>query len=200
VRCLRARARHLCSRAARASACRHYDRRARCSLRLGTAQAARPPRLVRVLQEAWPELRLRDDDSLRREPRWNAGRCARPVGRVPQRKLRWLRNSVLRRSASFSFLRHCEERSDEAIQYGNNALHSELDCLAPLAMTAEEPNRDGVRSPPPDSSDEGRVLRRALVCSLDHDSGANAPRERKAILSSPASAGEEDDMPRERLR
>ena len=46
-------------------ACRHYDRRARCSLQLGTAQAARPLRLVHVFQEAWPELRLRDDDSLR---------------------------------------------------------------------------------------------------------------------------------------
>jgi hypothetical protein len=65
-------------------ACRHYDRRARCSLRLGTALAARPPRLVRVFQEAWPELRLRDDDSLRSEPRWNAGRCAASPVRVGQ--------------------------------------------------------------------------------------------------------------------
>jgi hypothetical protein len=52
ARCPRARARHLCSRAAWASSCRHYDRRARCSLdwdrygagnTRGDARGLRPP-------------------------------------------------------------------------------------------------------------------------------------------------------------
>jgi hypothetical protein len=47
-----------------------------------------PPCLALASHEAWPELRLRDDDSLWPEPRWNAGRRARPAGCAPQRKLR----------------------------------------------------------------------------------------------------------------
>jgi hypothetical protein len=31
--------------------------------------------------------------------------------------------------------RHCEERSDEAIQNGRDALRPALDCFASLAMT-----------------------------------------------------------------
>ncbi len=31
--------------------------------------------------------------------------------------------------------RHCEERSDEAIQFSFDALHAALDCFAALAMT-----------------------------------------------------------------
>jgi hypothetical protein len=34
-----------------------------------------------------------------------------------------------------SFARHCEERSDEAIQCYFDALHPMLDCFAALAMT-----------------------------------------------------------------
>ena len=60
-RCPRVAARHRHSRAARASACRHYDRRARCiagnagRCRRGNPAAWRPP------HEAWPELRLWDE-------------------------------------------------------------------------------------------------------------------------------------------
>ena len=37
------------------------------------------------IHEAWPELRLRDDDSLWTEPRWNAGRRAAPSFFPPPR-------------------------------------------------------------------------------------------------------------------
>ena len=77
-------------------ACRHYDRRARCFAGLGqagagvmpasTAQGLRPPVGAGVQDRALrpsprkpgPKLSLRDDDSLWREPWWNAGRRARP--------------------------------------------------------------------------------------------------------------------------
>src|SRR5580704_5310310 len=51
------------------------------------------------------KLSLRDDDSLWREPRWNADGRARLARREPHPKVRRIRISVLRRSASFFFLR-----------------------------------------------------------------------------------------------
>ncbi len=98
VRCPRAGACHSRARAARASTCRHYDRRARCSLDWDrrarvtpVEKLARPRPGWRSIgsqapaesQEAWLELRLGDEQSPWQEPQWNAGRRARPAGRAP---------------------------------------------------------------------------------------------------------------------
>jgi len=63
-------------------------------------------------RRGWPELSRWDDDSLRQEPWWNAGRCARDVSRAPQRKLRRMVLSVFRRSASFFLFVGRVERSE----------------------------------------------------------------------------------------
>ena len=66
-------------------------------------------------QEAWPELSLGDDDSLWREPWWNAGRRARPQAEGRRKPLspwrdpraacvRDMKHCVCRRSASFFLL------------------------------------------------------------------------------------------------
>src|SRR5580658_67750 len=47
--------------------------------------------------------RLWDDNSLRQEPWWNADRRARFAKREPHRKVRRIRISVCRRSASFIY-------------------------------------------------------------------------------------------------
>jgi hypothetical protein len=99
LRCPRALARHLCSRAAWASPCRHYDRRARCSLDGDRTARVTPvekrkvcaPRLGRLSgpnapaesPEAWPDAEPWGPTSPWREPQWNAGRRARPAGRAP---------------------------------------------------------------------------------------------------------------------
>ena len=51
-------------------------------------------------------------ESLWREPWWNAGRRAAPVGAAPQRKLRRMVLSVFRRSASFFLFVGWVERSE----------------------------------------------------------------------------------------
>jgi hypothetical protein len=78
MRCPRAAARHCHSRAAWASVSRHYDRGARCSLDWDRRRRVTP--VQTTSPEAWPEADLRDDDSLWREPRWNAD------GRAPLAK------------------------------------------------------------------------------------------------------------------
>ena len=57
MRCPRVAARHCHSRAAWASACRHYDRRARCIAGSATPAGGNPPREP-VCHEAWPRLSL----------------------------------------------------------------------------------------------------------------------------------------------
>ena len=54
---------------------RHYDRGARCVAGLGQAMMGNTHRTAS--QETWPEPSPGDDNSLGREPRWNAGRRAR---------------------------------------------------------------------------------------------------------------------------
>jgi hypothetical protein len=77
-----------------------------------------------------------------RAPRWNAERRARSGferAAAPDGAEDWnIRFSAFR----FLFFRHCEERSDEAIQCSHDALRSALDCFASLAMTASGPDRD----------------------------------------------------------
>src|ERR1700733_10504025 len=56
-------------------------------------------------QEAWPEAEpLGWNNSLRREPRWNAGKRARSVERSPRRKMGRYGACVCRASASVVFL------------------------------------------------------------------------------------------------
>jgi len=85
--------------------CRHYDRHARCSLQPGQAPAGDPRQTWRSLRETWSEAAPGDARVPRREPRWNAGRRAHRSRCAPQRKLRRLRDCVLRRSASFLSVR-----------------------------------------------------------------------------------------------
>ncbi len=83
----------------------------------GAAQGLRPPvgaavedRTLRPSpRKHGLTLSLRDEQSLRREPWWNAERRAAPAGAAPHRGVRWLE---LRLSAfRFLFLScHCEER------------------------------------------------------------------------------------------
>jgi len=54
-------ARHRCSRASRASACRHYDRRARCIAGCAARAGGEPRRVSHVCHEAWPEVSLWDE-------------------------------------------------------------------------------------------------------------------------------------------
>jgi hypothetical protein len=73
----------------------------------GTPAAWRPP------HEAWPELRLWDEESLWQEPWWNAGRRARLARRELYRKVQWIRISVFRRSAFlFFFLTFVAQSAD----------------------------------------------------------------------------------------
>ena len=79
----------------------------------GAAQGLRPPvgaavedRTLRPSpRKHGLTLSLRDEQSLRREPRWNAERRAAPAGAAPHRKVRWLDVCAFRRSASFFFFR-----------------------------------------------------------------------------------------------
>jgi hypothetical protein len=64
-------------------------------------------------QEAWPEAEpLGWNNSLRREPWWNAGKRARSVERAPHRKMRRLVTCVCRRSASFIYFVARVEQSE----------------------------------------------------------------------------------------
>ena len=55
-----------------------------------TRPRGNPPSVVRWPTKPGPSPRLRDDDSLGQEPRWNAGRRARPAGRAPRlHSVRW---------------------------------------------------------------------------------------------------------------
>src|SRR5579883_291502 len=55
-----------------------------------TRPRGNPPSVVRWPTKPGPSLRPRDDDSLGQEPRWNAGRRARPAGRAPRlHSVRW---------------------------------------------------------------------------------------------------------------
>src|SRR5579884_868924 len=70
-----------------------------------TRPRGNPPSVVRWPTKPGPSPRLRDDDSRRQEPRWNAGRRARPAGRAPRLSTgAVVRTCVFRRSASFFFL------------------------------------------------------------------------------------------------
>src|SRR5271155_2214834 len=71
----------------RASACRHYDRRARCIAGTGSGVGGKPQRLAPSPTKPGPTLSLRDEDSLWREPWWNADRRARPQRRVGASRL-----------------------------------------------------------------------------------------------------------------
>jgi len=64
----------------RASACRHYDRCARCIAVTGARRRRGdpPPLIGAKSREAWPEAEPWGRKSLWREPWWNAGRRARP--------------------------------------------------------------------------------------------------------------------------
>src|SRR5579884_3932770 len=69
-----------------------------------TRPRGNPPSVVRWPTKPGPSPRLRDDDSLGQEPRWNAGRRARPAGRAPRLSTgAVVRTCVFRRSASFFF-------------------------------------------------------------------------------------------------
>src|SRR5271155_5613189 len=97
------------SRAARASACRHYDRRARCIAGTGSGVGGKPQRLAPHPTKPGPTLSLRDEDSLWREPWWPTGERARSGGsaqagsswREPHPLVRDMKHCVCRRSASF---------------------------------------------------------------------------------------------------
>ena len=86
MRCPRVAARHCHSRTAWASACRHYDRRARCIA--GSATGAGGERLPRelVCHEAWPRLSLGMNSPIGTEPWWDAERRARSALRAPHPK------------------------------------------------------------------------------------------------------------------
>jgi hypothetical protein len=104
MRCPRAAARHFRSRAARASACRHYDRRARCIA--GTAvKRRRRTRPVTSAARSLARVAPWDDDSLWQEPWWNADRRAPFAKGELYRKVQRIRISVVRRSAFLIFLR-----------------------------------------------------------------------------------------------
>ena len=83
MRCPRVAARHCHSRAAWASACRHYDRRARCIA--GSAQAT-PGNARWLSHEAWPRLSLGMNSPIGTEPWWDAERRARSALRAPHPK------------------------------------------------------------------------------------------------------------------
>jgi hypothetical protein len=94
-------------------ACRHYDRRARCIAVTGNG-ACGTPQLSRRFREAWPDAEPSGRKSRWREPRWNAGRRARPqaeggasrltLWRVPHAAcVRATDKCVCRRSASLFF-------------------------------------------------------------------------------------------------
>jgi hypothetical protein len=104
MRCPRAAARHPRSRAARASACRHYDRCARCIA--GSVDGSRrgnPPRGIRRTKPG-PTLSLWDEESLWQEPWWNADGRAHLARCEPQpKRVRRIRISVFRRSAFLFF-------------------------------------------------------------------------------------------------
>jgi hypothetical protein len=70
----------------------------------GAGAGGRPPPLLAPRSaKPGPTLNLGMRHSLGREPRWNAGRRARPAGREPHRRMRRLEIRAFRRSASFVF-------------------------------------------------------------------------------------------------
>ena len=90
-------------------ACRHYDRRARCSLELGAALAAMPAAFGAASHEAWPGPRLGDESPLagtaverRQASAPDSGRAAQAAYSVarPAPAGADLRHCVCRRSAS----------------------------------------------------------------------------------------------------
>ena len=122
--------------------CRHYDRHARCVAGSGPIRRRSDPRPLDGLPTKPGPDRTKGPHTPWEEPRWNAGRRARPIAEgaaqaAPSvaRSARRMRAGgtarVCRRSASLLYFRHCEERSDEAIQN----LSAALDCFASLAMT-----------------------------------------------------------------
>ena len=141
MRCPRAKARHLCSRAARASACRHYDRRARCSLQLDTALAACPPRSARVSTKHGPSCALGTMTPFGQSRGGTPeGVRALKQGRVPQpARLRRLRNSVLRRSASFLFPFFVARMERSEIRGDIEAFRSFPDCASLIRAMALPP-------------------------------------------------------------
>ena len=130
----RAAARHCHSRAAWASACRHYDRRARCIAGSATRAGGEPAAFGRVCHEAWPRLSLGMNSPIGTEPWWNAERRARSALRAPHPAGcgGWLR--VSRRSASLlSFLTFVARSTDREIT-GIHRRHS----LAKIGAESEE--------------------------------------------------------------
>jgi hypothetical protein len=174
ARCPRARARHLCSRAAldiMPAGIMTGVRGARCKRSPAlTGQPAALRRLSAALHEAWSELSPWDA----RVP-WTRAVVERRKASAPCRaraapppksssasgggcrlRVRWLRNSVFRRSASLfiSSLRGAKRRSNPVFV----PQHYALDCFASLAMTPHAaPDRDEAGPPLPGSSDEDRM-------------------------------------------
>src|SRR4029077_20597461 len=66
----------------------------------GTGQHGVTPVMTKS-PEAWPELRLWDEKSLRQEPWWNADRRAAPKRAEPHPMVRW---KVTQRLSAFRFL------------------------------------------------------------------------------------------------
>ncbi len=171
VRCPRAGACHSRARAAWASACRHYDRRVRCSLdwdrrarvtpvekhaRLRPGWRSIGSQAPAESQEAWLKLRLGDEQSPWREPQWNAGRRARPAGRAPHlasAELRLAPFGVLLPFLSFVL----------SFVFGFRAA----------------PDRDGSGPPLPGSSDKGRECGEVFGTGVLNSSGANQKTHRE---------------------
>ena len=72
------------------------------SLEVGAVLAGATRRCGSAVHEAWPELSLRDEQSLGQEPRWNAERRALPQERDRAAR-RGRLDTAFRRSASFLF-------------------------------------------------------------------------------------------------
>ena len=152
-----------------------------------------------AVHEAWPELSLRDEQSLGREPRWNAERRAAPAGAAPHRKVRRLDSAPFGVPLPFCLLFHLSPagRGRERKRAGEGEQALEL-----FSQTLEPPHPNplptGEReffpscaalivtkpAPPPEKSDDDPA-RRWIMLWRRQNSGAVASRER-CRLSAPA--------------
>jgi hypothetical protein len=115
-------------------------------------------------QEAWPEAEpLGWNNSLRREPRWNAGKRARSVERAPHRKMRRWLPGVCRRSASFIYL------FLESLIWRNGRNGRPKDRPHPCSFLGPDRFRPG--------RDHNFASARSVLYRAPKNSGANARRE-----------------------